>query len=60
MSSAGGSAGQPSPINHGVADGRVCVRTDAPAPTPIFRRGLDAGTGALGVPIAYVEISPAR
>lgn len=102
----------PSPINHGVADGRIYVRTDAstgkvkrirnnpnvivvpsslrgkprgrPAagiarilpesehahaehviaanwslPMKIFERGLDKGSAATGVAIAYVEISPA-
>lgn len=102
----------PSPINHGVADGRIYVRTDASTgkvkrirnnphvivvpsslrgkprgrpvagiarilpesehahaeqviaanwslPMRIFERGLDKGSAATGVAIAYVEISPA-
>lgn len=102
----------PSPINHGVADGRIYVRTDASTgkvtrirnnpnvvvvpsslrgkpkgqpvagiarilpesehalaeqaiaahwslPMKVFERGLDKGSAAAGIAIAYLEISPA-
>ena len=105
-------AATPSPINHGVADGRIYVRTDASTgkvkrirnnpnvvvvpsglrgkpkggpvagiarmlpesehahaeqviaanwslPMKIFERGLDKGSAATGIAMAYLEITPA-
>lgn len=102
----------PSPINHGVADGKLYVRTDATTgkvkrlrnnphvvvvpctlrgkpkgeavsgiarilpeaehahaeraiaanwslPMRVFERGLDKGSAAFGIPIVYIEITPA-
>ncbi|CRZ15786.1 PPOX class F420-dependent oxidoreductase [Mycolicibacterium neworleansense] len=103
----------PSPINHGVADGKLYVRTDAStgkvkrirndpnvlvvasnlrgkpsgpvvagvarilpetehahadaviaanwsAPMKLFERGLDYGSQTMGVPMAFIEITPAE